>query len=89
MVWLHFGLTASRYSPLWVVLIVPTLAALSSRIPWLAGPAAKIGKKLSPDLRAADCRKPGPGPFFQVLSLPVCSFWPRRGWAIWGGTVKT
>jgi hypothetical protein len=52
VVWLHFALTASRYSPLWVVLIVPTLAALSSRIPWLEGAAAKIGKRLSPDLRA-------------------------------------
>ncbi|AGA27490.1 hypothetical protein [Singulisphaera acidiphila] len=52
VVFLHFGLTSSRYSPLWVVVAVPTLASLATRIPWLESLAAKLSARLSPELRA-------------------------------------
>jgi hypothetical protein len=35
IVWLHFGLTGRRYTTLWTVVIVPTLAALSCGVPWV------------------------------------------------------
>ncbi len=56
VVFLHFGLTSSRYTPLWVVVAVPTLAALASRVPWVEAVTASL---ISPDLRDVLARGPG------------------------------
>jgi hypothetical protein len=58
VVWLHFGLTGARYSPLWVVVIVPTLAVLTEGNPWLSAAAGRVVAKLSVDLRGWACRRP-------------------------------
>ena len=51
VVFLHFGLTSSRYTPLWVVVAVPTLAAFASRVPWVEAVRASLAATLSPELR--------------------------------------
>lgn len=62
VVFLHFGLTSARYAPLWVVVTVPTLAALAAQVPSLETLAARVTGSLSPDLRAGLARHPGRSP---------------------------
>jgi hypothetical protein len=57
-------LTTARYSPLWVVVVVPTLASLSSQVPWLESAAARIAGRLSADLQAWLAETPSQSPFF-------------------------
>jgi hypothetical protein len=64
VVWLHFALTTARYSPLWVVVVVPTLASLSSQVPWLESAAARIAGRLSADLQVWVAETPSQSPFF-------------------------
>ena len=58
VVFLHFGLTSARYSPLWVVVTVPTLAALAAGVPWFQALTARLSAGLSPDLRGGLARSP-------------------------------
>ncbi len=51
VVWLHFALTARRYSPLWVVVAAPVLAELSCRVPWIVRIAGRLKEGISDDLR--------------------------------------
>ncbi len=64
VVWLHFALTTARYSPLWVLVVVPTLATLSSELPWLERTSAKIAGRLSTDLREWLAKTPSQSPSF-------------------------
>jgi len=61
VVFLHFGLTSSRYAPLWVVVTVPTLAALASQVPWF--------KTLKAGLPAGLARTPGRPPSLVSFSF--------------------
>jgi hypothetical protein len=61
VVFLHFGLTSSRYAPLWVVVTAPTLAALASQMPWF--------ETLNVDLFARPVQCPGRPPFLVSFSF--------------------
>ncbi len=69
VVWLHFGLTGARYSPLWVVVVVPTLAVLTAGIPWLTVTAKKAVGGLSADLRTWVAKGPPQSSPFLGLAL--------------------
>ncbi|HEU5423525.1 MAG TPA: hypothetical protein VFU72_08305, partial [Nitrolancea sp.] len=62
VVFLHFGLTSARYTPLWVVLAVPSLALLAAGVPRFEALSADVSARLSPDVRAGLARRPGPSP---------------------------
>ncbi len=57
VVFLHFGLTSARYSPLWAVVVAPSLATLSAGLPVLERVGALSATLLSPDLRKLLARK--------------------------------
>lgn len=64
IVWLHFALTTRRYAPLWVLVVVPTLAGFSCGIPWLQRLGARLRSRLSDDLQQWLTRTPGKSPCF-------------------------
>jgi hypothetical protein len=64
VVFLHFALRTVRYCPLWVLVVVPTLGALSTLLPWLERTSAKIASRLSTDLREWLARTPSHSPSF-------------------------
>ena len=62
VVFLHFALTATRYNSLWVVVVVPTLGALSSRISGLERLWVKSADGPMPDGDAPVARPSGRSP---------------------------
>jgi hypothetical protein len=64
VIFLHFALTSARYCPLWVLVVVPTLAALSAQMPWLEGVSANVAGRLSADLREWLAETPSRSPSF-------------------------
>jgi hypothetical protein len=72
VVWLHFGLTTSRYSPLWVVIVVPTLANLSIQIPWLERAVATLVSRRSADVQAWLVTTPARSPCFFSIVFAGC-----------------
>ncbi len=51
LVWLHFALGGDRYTGLWVVIVIPGMALMSLRIPWLRGKVIYLTSKLSDEAR--------------------------------------
>jgi hypothetical protein len=72
VVWMHFALTTARYGPLWVLIVVPTLAALSTQIPWLQSTTSRLTGRLSGDAQNWLARTPKRSPCF--LSLLFAAF---------------
>jgi len=78
LAWLHLALNGRRYEPMWVIVVVPTLARASIEIPWLLVRFERL--QLSPELRTflGPARRPaGTGALLGALCL--------LGWARWGG----
>jgi hypothetical protein len=69
VIWMHFALTTARYAPLWVLVVVPTLAPLYSRIPWLEKTAAKLKSRLSADVQDWLGKTPRRSPYFSSVSF--------------------
>jgi hypothetical protein len=73
--WLHFALTTSRYSPLWVVVVIPTLATLSTQVPWLDRAIASLAGRLSADAQEWLAETPKRWPcFISVLFAGLALF---------------
>jgi hypothetical protein len=69
--WLHLALTTMRYGPLWVVVIVPTLAALSAGLPWLEGATARPAGGPASDAEELPGRTPVRSPSFVSFAFAV------------------
>lgn len=67
VVWLHFALTTTRYSPMWVVVALPTLAALSCHVPWLKKMAIWATAWLRSETRESLLETPRKSPYFVSL----------------------
>lgn len=62
--WMHFALTTARYSPLWVLVVVPTLAVLCIQIPWLESATGSVSSRLTADAQDWLARTPRRSPCF-------------------------
>ncbi len=56
LVFLHYGLIGSRYTGLWIVIAVPTLANLSCAISWLQPLRVWLNRNTSPEFRGMFAR---------------------------------
>ena len=59
LLWLHLGLNGRRYAPLWVLVTVPTLARLASRLPAVER-SRRVAEREPAGPRPAGARGPGP-----------------------------
>ncbi len=58
IVWLHFCLVGRRYAAMWTVVVVPVLAMLSCRVPWLQLAVQRVLEPASPELHDMLRRRP-------------------------------